>query len=188
MALNPAGAEHRIGSEAAGALSLDQLTVAADAIRKRISELEGRLAELDRALDAARQEENLLQHLIDLRSGTDRAESISAEGDPQASADRGGAHPAVEAVITALAESRKPVHVSELMRVLAQSAVRLPGAGRQANLISHMRRDARIVRPSRGMYALREWGLEDMVSAAGPGRGKRRKRGSRPPVRRSTSS
>jgi hypothetical protein len=59
------------------------------------------------------------------------------------------------------------------MRLLREAEVQIPGAGTQANLITHLRRDPRFVRPSRGMYGLSEWGLENMPT---PTRRKRRRK------------
>jgi hypothetical protein len=54
-------------------------------------------------------------------------------------------------------EAHRPLHISELMRLLADQGVSLPGGGAQANFITYLRRDERFVRPARGMYALAEW-------------------------------
>jgi hypothetical protein len=81
--------------------------------------------------------------------------------------------PAVQAVIDELTAAGRPVHISELMRLLRAKEVAIPGSGTQANLITHLRRDARFVRPSRGMYGLAAWGLEGMTASR---RRRRRKR------------
>jgi hypothetical protein len=87
-----------------------------------------------------------------------------------------GKHPAVEAVARELASAGRPVHISDLMRLLREAQVQIPGAGTQANLITHLRRDPRLVRPSRGMYGLAAWGLENMPMVAGRKRRRRRVR------------
>jgi len=67
------------------------------------------------------------------------------------------------AVIDELVVTGRPIHLSELMRLLDVRNIAIPGAGTQANLIAHLRRDPRLVRPSRGMYGLAAWGLENMA-------------------------
>jgi hypothetical protein len=64
----------------------------------------------------------------------------------------------VQFVFEQLSKARRPLHISELVQVARTRGVPVPGAGKQANLISHLMRDDRFVRPSRGMYALRRWG------------------------------
>jgi hypothetical protein len=80
----------------------------------------------------------------------------------------------LQAVIDELSSSGRPMHISDLMRLLALGKVVIPGAGTQANLITYLRRDPRFVRASRGMYALAEWGIDAMPPTR---RRKRRKRG-----------
>jgi hypothetical protein len=60
-----------------------------------------------------------------------------------------------------------------LVRLLCQRGIPIPGAGTQANLITHLRRDPRLVRPSRGMYGLSVWGLENMPTGLRQRRKKR---------------
>jgi len=74
-------------------------------------------------------------------------------------------HEVVEATVDILQETEHPLHISELMRELGERAVPLPGAGAQANVISHISRDRRIVRVSRGIYGLSEWGMASATPA-----------------------
>jgi len=53
------------------------------------------------------------------------------------------------------------MHIGEIMEALRAQGVRPPGQGTQANLISHLRRESRVARPSRGMYGLVELGVKD---------------------------
>lgn len=126
-------------------------------------------ADLNRVIEAARQEERLLEGLLDLRRGgsaksqADLHESEGAHSEDSlgmVSGRRRSKQPVVQAVIDELATAGRPTHISELMRVLRARDVRIPGAGTQANLITHLRRDSRLVRTSRGMYGLAIWGLE----------------------------
>jgi hypothetical protein len=69
-------------------------------------------------------------------------------------------------VITILREANKPLHIKDLVEAVRARHLRIPGRGEPANLIAHIRRCADIVRPSRGVYGLREWGLEDKEPVA----------------------
>jgi hypothetical protein len=151
------------------------LAEALEAVRARISRADQDRAELERTIAVAREEERLLERLIALRRGANPLEAVTAS---EATARRAGpgsapiehapparrlGHPAVEAVVRELGNAGRAVHISDLMRLLREAQVEIPGAGSQANLITHLRRDPRLVRPSRGMYGLAEWGLENMA-------------------------
>ena len=154
-------------------------------IQARISRAEHERAELDRAIAAAREEEQLLLRLLALRRGIPAAEDGSvvgqiAQADPEqprsTDTDERSKHPAVYAVVRELAQAGRPLHISDLMRILREAQVQIPGAGTQANLITHLRRDPRLVRPSRGMYGLSAWGLENMPTTSHRKRRRRRAR------------
>lgn len=158
-------------------MSEDLIAKALAAARARIARSERERAELDQAIAAAREEERLLLRLLGLRRG-DVAQVGGADAPPGVPAPSpelavGRGHPAVLAVIEELAAAGRPVHISELVRLLRRRGIPIPGAGTQANLITHLRRDARLVRPSRGMYGLSAWGLENMPAGL---RQRRRKR------------
>lgn len=145
---------------------------ALDMVRARIAHIEKERAELGRALEAAREEERLVTRLLALRRGAAPAEADGRKPEVQSPAQPGPGpmaaepkQPAVQVVIRELAVAGRPLHISDLMRLLRDHGVRVPGAGTQANLITHLRRDTRIVRPSRGMYGLAAWGLENMPTA-----------------------
>jgi hypothetical protein len=161
------------------------ITNALEEIRARIARAEHERAELERAITAAREEERLLLRLLALRRGAAPTEGgVSVEGQESeiCSAEPMGStataedarHPAVQAVVQELAAAGRPLHISDLMRILREAQVKIPGAGTQANLITHLRRDPRLVRPSRGMYGLSAWGLENMPTTRH--RKRRRKR------------
>jgi hypothetical protein len=144
-----------------------------EGVRDRIARAENERAEVERAIAAAREEERLLVRLLALRSGVMRPDDVqqlvsphleTLPGEQQDHIQPGGdsKHPALEAVVRELAAAERPLHISELMRLLRDQQVRIPGAGTQANLITHLRRDSRLVRPSRGMYGLSAWGLENV--------------------------
>jgi hypothetical protein len=160
------------------------ITNALEGVRSRISHMNRQRGELERSLAVAREEERLLLRLLALRRGVspeDDCVVLTEEnkvcGDEQPApfeAREEADHPVVQAVLRELAGAGRPLHISELMRLLRDRQVQIPGAGTQANLITHLRRDARLVRPSRGMYGLTAWGLENMPASAP--RRRRRKR------------
>lgn len=144
------------------ALTTSALKEALETAREHAGRLENQIQTLGLALSKVREEEQLLEKLISVRRG-------DAPGRPQRSRalervmNRVVRSPAVATVVEILRETERPLHISELMRLLGDRNVRIPGAGRQANLIAGLRRDGRIVRPSRGMYGLAAWGLKDLT-------------------------
>jgi hypothetical protein len=137
------------------------LSEALAAAHARVAQLQQEMARLEKDLGSTREEARLLERILNLRDGGAPAPSGDAVASPTVStrANGNGNQAVVGHVIGALRESERPLHVQELMRLLSGAGVRLPGAGNQANLIGLLRRDARIARSARGMYALAEWGL-----------------------------
>jgi hypothetical protein len=143
----------------------DAIATALDAARGRVVRAERERAELDRTIAAAREEERLLERLLALRRGGTAGTDHGAVAGHHVSPSRAMGetkHPALQAVIEELETAGRPLHISELMRLLKERKVSIPGSGTQANLITHLRRDDRLIRPSRGMYGLAAWGLEAM--------------------------
>lgn len=165
-----------------GTESMPEATILAalEATRSRISRAQAQRAELERAIASAQEEEQLLEKLLALRRGEGETLAVvqQAEGFSQTPENpaRGLNHPVVLAVLEELEQAGRPLHISELMRLLHNRKVPIPGLGAQANVISYLRRDKRLVRPSRGMYGLAVWGLEDMSIQARSRRRRRRMR------------
>lgn len=158
-------------------MSEEAIERALEMTRARRVRAERERADLERVIAATREEEQLLSRLLALRrTGSAGADGASVEearhvGSPSAIAGE-TRHPAVQAVVEELSTAGRPLHISELMRLLRDRKVSIPGSGAQANLITHLRRDDRLIRPSRGMYGLATWGLEAMP----PGHRVRRKK------------
>lgn len=114
-------------------------------------------------LGRAEKESSLIRQLLSLRE--DRLDpERSALAPTIALASAGSSpypsrHPVVDNVAMILEEEGHPLHISEIMRFLQDRQIELPGRGEQANVIAHIRRDPRFVRPSRGVYGLAAWGL-----------------------------
>lgn len=142
------------------------LTEALKDARARARQIEEEVARLSAELDVAQREVELLQELLAVRRGDaeNRNSGQSAyrtTGEPRTKRPSGRTHPAVAAAITELEKAGRPLHISELMKSLREDGVRIPGSGQQANLIAHLMRNSQIVRPSRGIYALASWGIEE---------------------------
>jgi hypothetical protein len=137
-------------------------------LQSALAEARRRLSDLDTQIEALRagrrplaREVELLEQLLALRSpDADAASSDGGFADEPVNFTfrHRGPHPAVVEAIRELDAAGRPLHISELMRLLKASDITIPGAGAQANLIAHMTRSPEIVRPSRGMYALASWG------------------------------
>jgi hypothetical protein len=158
------------GNGSSTGLSEAAITRALQSLQDRISRAERDRKAAEEEISICREEERLLSSLLAIRRGDRNQTAPERIGSGIEHAD---AKPAMAAVVRELAAAGRPVHISELMRLLAAANVPIPGAGAQANLIAHMSRDQRIVRPSRGLYGLAAWGLENMPA---PSRRRRRKR------------
>jgi hypothetical protein len=146
---------------APGSLSDELLEAAVTAASERAAALEAKLESLIAARDQARREAHLLGELLAVRNGDETRTAVSAGGAKARASTKATRHPAVEQSLRELEQAGKPLHISELMRLLAARDVPIPGAGEQANLIAHLTRHPEVVRPSRGMYALRGWGVTE---------------------------
>jgi hypothetical protein len=69
----------------------------------------------------------------------------------------GRARSLVDEAAGALAAAGKPTHYRQLVSLLADRNVYVPGKDPGANLIAHISRDDRFVRTGRGIYGLAEW-------------------------------
>src|SRR5260370_12878043 len=146
---------------------MSEITIAEalEVVRARISRAEYERAELERTIIGAREEERLLQRLLALRRGAAPTEdgappvglnhdSVTSEQMRPIEKMEEAKHPAVQAVVRELAGAGRPLHISDLMRLLRDANVQIPGAGKQANLITHLRRDPPLFPPSQWMYGL----------------------------------
>jgi len=153
----------------------DTIERALEAVKRRINELHAQQDELANRLAAEKEEEQLLSRLLAVRRGEllpTRVQAPPVQPVAKSATSRSVDSP-IDVVIEELTSAGRPLHISDLMRLLAMRRVEVPGAGTQANLITYLRRDPRFVRPSRGMYALTEWGIDSMPPSR---RRKRRKK------------
>lgn len=164
------------GSLEASSLSFEILTGALETLRSRIKALEGEVSAVSREIAKAKEEERLILKLLALREAVSENLEAQSPGDQAPRFQNGKPDTLPSAVTTILEETGRPVHISEVMRLLRERQVQIPGKGSQANLITYLRRNNRIVRPSRGMYALAEWGLPNMPVLAKRRRRRRRRK------------
>jgi hypothetical protein len=136
-------------------LSRDLVEAALEECEERTRQAQTQIDHWQDVLARARQEAHLLKELLSLKNGA----VLSADPYRRDEFPAGARHRSCERTVELLGESGRPIHISEIMRLLQQEGVELPGAGTQANLISHLTRDARIFRPARGMYGLTGWDI-----------------------------
>jgi hypothetical protein len=152
--------------------SMSEATIlgALNALEARLTKAEAQRAELERNIAFAKEEKQLLEKLLALRRGEHEKPELIGPAQKNSEtighSPAGLNHPVVEAVLAELEQARRPLHISDLMRLLNERDIAIPGLGTQANLISYLRRDKRLVRPSRGMYALATSGLADIPNVA----------------------
>lgn len=140
-------------------------------------------------LAEAERELNLLVELAEIREIPLPDEARPSGSPPRGSVTNGAASQQAQrrvpsrgktsllpAVVEILREHGEPMQIRDLMAAVKERSVPIPGKGQQANLIAHISRDQQIVRPRRGFYALREWGLEDGKSPSRPKRRRTRRR------------
>lgn len=148
-------------------------SLSTEALQDALAARERFVAECRPQLARAEQEIRLIRQLLSLRGGRaadedDRLTLTIATG-PEGSRLPRSRHPVVDEVAHLLETEGHPLHISEIMRLLAEQKASLPGKGDQANVIAHIRRDPRFVRPSRGVYALAAWGLRGSLAAGDDG-------------------
>lgn len=153
--------------ELSTSLSPEVLQAALRAREHFIAEYRSKLARAD-------QEVRLIKQLIALNE--EPADKDGAVTHITIAKPSGGAptprsrHSVVDDVAHLLESEGHPLHISEIMRLLEEQEAALPGKGDQANVIAHIRRDPRFVRPSRGVYGLASWGLSTSSGSDGPRR------------------
>ena len=159
-----------VGSE----LNNDMLGQRALDLQQSVARLREELLRVQQQVDKEEQELRLILELLKLR-GQDAVVGLDSHAEAPVPPSLSLQHPSQDSaisgagltaeVIATLREAGKPLHIKELVEAIRSRHVRIPGRGEPANLIAHIRRSEEIVRPSRGVYGLREWGLKDKVAA-----------------------
>src|SRR4051812_21172897 len=110
-------------------LSAELITKAIEELRARITKAETQRGDLDRVIAAARDEERLLLKLLSLKQGTVDRTVLAAEdrqrvAKPPAELPSDKEKPAaVEIALQEIAAAGRPVHISDLMRLLRDRRV-----------------------------------------------------------------
>ena len=146
-------------------ISVEALEQELAALRRRLSNAEAQRAAAEQEIRKIRGKRRYFAQLLALRQGNREPNtSLRVPADfAEKSSNDSPLDGVLRAVHAELLKAGRPLHISDLMRLLTDQGTRIPGAGSQANLISCIRRDERIVRPSRGMYGLASWGLSEMA-------------------------
>ena len=173
-------------------------TVLTESIGALRTDIEARRAELRTLSEALQHAERELQLMVELA----HLRGIPVDGEPAADGDGASSllerapgaeeNQLQEAVIGILRAAGTPIHIQDLLARVRESGAEIPGRGTSANLIGSISSNPAIVRPVRGMYGLREWGLSDRPthkkrpsrSRSQSSRGKRRQRRSNQPAAR----
>ena len=150
-------------------LPVDVLTDAAASVEVQLKGKREEQARLTEEIERLDHELRLLRELLRVREGN-LAPPSQEEGVPpaltHAADDVDGYDPLTAGVINILKLSGRPMHIQDLAVAVRAKGLRIPGKGANANLIAHIRTRQEIVRPVRGMYAMREWGFSDRPPAA----------------------
>lgn len=131
-----------------------------------ISALSAKRAEVLSAIERLRQDaaqlsaqlglkENQLRNLDDLLAVENGRLPDSPQRDSTPKEKRSASFTDQAAEI--LDQQGKPVHYRQLVTLLAERNIYIPGKDPGANLIAHITRDARFARVGRGMYGLAGW-------------------------------
>ncbi len=143
-----------------GQIPTDQIAEAVAALRIAVEAKRLAISRLTEDLQRAERELNLLSELARLRDQSDG--SVDSPPPQTASVPLGSTNDSngpASAVLDLLRRRGQPMHIQDLVAGVRDAGVAIPGRGEPANLIAHIRTHPDIVRPVRGMYGLREWGL-----------------------------
>jgi hypothetical protein len=141
------------------------------AVRSDLDQLDGKLKPLVEEQQRLQAREALL---IDLLSsfGPPAATAPSAGTVPIRSSSRNGSTGSyvVEKTMEILRDEGQPLHINDIHTKFLERGFAVPGAGKAANLIVHLRKSERIASPRRGIYGL----VEQVGSSSKPPIGKKR--------------
>ncbi len=148
------------------------------AVRRQIQEVEARIQPLLGEQQALKQRESLLASLLkSLGAAADGCRPIALAplaGPVPAVAPGESVHDYVYAGVRAvLEETAGPLHINEIHARFIARGLRVPGAGKPANLTAHLGSCVGIWSPRRGFYAL---ATEGEAGVAAPARKPRRHR------------
>jgi hypothetical protein len=129
---------------------LTEIRTEEEEIRTRMGEQLRAVAEKRIALEARLRH---LQALLALEGKLQHSEAMAMFSSPGVV----GARPLADEAYEFLSESAHEWHYQDLATALANRGVNIPGRDPAKNLVAHIHRDPRFVRPKRGTYGLIEW-------------------------------
>jgi len=160
-------------------ITTETLAVSAALLREQIGTKKTTLAGLAEDLRRAERELQLITELIRVRGedvGMVDSQLIVAAPTSEAEIVPDGSGPRLaDAVVELLRRQGKAMHIQELTVAVRKAGIPIPGRGESANVIAHIRSHPEVVRPVRGVYGLREWGIQEATTRPR----KRRRRASR---------
>jgi hypothetical protein len=127
------------------------------AVRRDLDQLDEQLKPLVEEQQRLQSREALLTDLLS-SFGPRTATTPSAETDPIRSSSRNGSTGSyvVERTMEILRDEGRPLHINDIHTKFLERGFAVPGAGKAANLIVHLRKSERIASPRRGIYGLVE--------------------------------
>lgn len=150
-------------------------------IRRQLDEVGARISPLLAEQHALKQRESLLASLLKSfdSSGVDAAVAVATDSVPAAPPVESVRDYVCAGVRAVLEEANGPLHINEIHSRFIGRGLRVPGAGKPANLTAHLVSCDGISSPRRGFYAL---GAEQQgrESARAAKRRRRRRRRARP--------
>jgi hypothetical protein len=147
-------------------ITSDSLKRAAAELRGSIQDRRSRASAILEEVQRSERELKLIVELLRVR-GISSSETVGGESSEanlmQGAIDEsnGEAPRLGDAVVDILRAAGQPLHIREVVSRVREKGLSIPGRGEPANLIVHIRTHPEIVRPVRGMYGLREWGISD---------------------------
>jgi len=139
---------------------MDERTLTADDVRSWLASVEHDLRHIEERLGPLLAEQRRLEERELLLEGLLRSfDQANATGPAQPRTEWVGGSVAEyvsEKASEILRDEGQPLHINDLHAQFLARGFRIPGAGKSANLIVHLRNAEQIVSPQRGVYGLVE--------------------------------
>jgi len=135
---------------------LEELKAREEAIRAEVAERLRGLAEERTRLEARARHIQALLALEGQAGGVPVRQHEEDRGPSDAWLDSGSISLA-DAAHRVLQEVGRELHYKDLATELQLRGISIPGKDPPINLVAHIHEDPRLIRPKRGVYALREW-------------------------------
>jgi hypothetical protein len=134
-----------------------ELQSVANRLRTRVRELEAKLAPIQEQLSRLRVQLELVDRALSAHADATHESVQPPTGEAVTKIA------VAERVFEILRDAGRPLHVSEIKTQYEGKGWRIPGQGRESNLLVYIVRDSRFTRVSKGTYALKEDGMPPVV-------------------------